>query len=102
VNEDELRDLAERTQQIHDLVSTIGWGMFVDRAHAEITKKQKAILGGNLSADDYRRDTGWVAGALAMLALPAVTAQEYQRQRQAYEEQKQVEQDEVEAYGRPS
>lgn len=90
MTEEELRDLAERTQQIGELANSIGWDLFVDRAHAEITKKQKAILSGNMDAEQYRRDTGWVAGALAMLSLPTQAREEYARARQQYEEARQA------------
>lgn len=85
MEETDLRDLAERTQEIHRLTEVLGWELFRDRAHAEIAKHQRSILSGRLSEADYRREAGWVEGALAILGLPEQTMKEFLARREAFD-----------------
>lgn len=86
MTEDELRDLAERTQQISEMAESHAWELFKDRAQVEIISHQKRILGGRLSEESYRREAGWIDGALAVLSLPTQINQEYLRIRAQLEE----------------
>ena len=84
MNDDEFRDLIERTHAIQELTRTPGWQYLVDRAHASIAPRQKAVLDGNpKNMEDYRRATGWIDGALAVLDIPAVVAREIDAERRA-------------------
>lgn len=85
MNEDELRDLAERTQEIHRITEVLGWELFVDRAKHEIAKHQQLILSGRLEQDEYHREAGWLQGALAMIGLPEQALKEYLSKREAFE-----------------
>jgi hypothetical protein len=77
VTDDELRDLAERTHQLVQLAKSPGWALFVDRASIEIARHQRLILGGRLDEAAYRRETGWLEGAQALLAVPEKAQSEY-------------------------
>lgn len=94
MNEDELRDLAERTQAIIEMAEGHAWALFKDRAQAEILAHQRRILSGRLSEEDYRREAGWVDGALAVLSLPTQLEHEYLGARERFEERQTVEEEE--------
>lgn len=79
MNDQEFADLAERTHQLKTLTGQTGWPMYLDRAHAEIAKHQRLILGGNLTEPEYRRETGWVQGALLILELPDQAQEELEQ-----------------------
>ena len=85
MNDDELRDLAERTQQIRDMAETGGWAMLCDRVLAEVSMHQKRILGGRLSEEEYRREAGFVEGAMSALQMPDRVLTEYLRVRERFE-----------------
>lgn len=89
MNDQEYADLAERTQQLHELTETPGWAMFLDRAGAEIGKHQRIILGGHLTEEEYRRETGWVQGATVILDLPGKA--QYELEQAATERQEENE-----------
>lgn len=88
MTEDELRDLAERTQEIHRITETLGWELFTDRVKAEVAHHQQRILGGRLDLDDYHREAGWVQGALAVLGMPEQAMKELLGARERFDEQK--------------
>jgi hypothetical protein len=70
------------------------WELLKDRAQAEIIAHRRRILSGRLSEESYRREAGWVDGALAILSLPTQINAEYLRERERFDERKTMEEDE--------
>lgn len=70
-DDDQLRELHERVAQIGEMTQHPGWGLYKDLVLAKTTARQRVILAGRLSPEDYNRETGWVAGAIAALDAPA-------------------------------
>jgi hypothetical protein len=79
---------------ISEMAETRAWELFKDRAQVEIISHQKRILAGRLSEEQYRREAGWVDGALAILSLPTQINAEYMRERERFEEAKTIGRDE--------
>ena len=75
------------------MAETHAWELFKDRAQVEILAHQKRILSGRLSEESYRREAGWVDGALAILSLPTQINQEYLRVRAQLEEEQAAEEE---------
>jgi hypothetical protein len=80
------------------MAQTLGWDLFFDRAKAEIESHQRSIMAGNLSAEDYRKESGWIQGALAVLNLPNKMRDDFQRKHAQYEEEQREAAEDVEGY----
>jgi hypothetical protein len=80
VNEDQIRDLLERADQIRSLTQHPAWALLTDFVHSQLEAKQRALLGG--MHDDllrYKFDSGWVQGAMAVLHAPDRLDEQIQR-----------------------
>lgn len=79
MNDQEFSELAERVQQIHEMTQHPGWPMLLDRATDEIGKRQDRVLTGRLTPDEYRHETGILAGMVRVFQLPIAVAEEFQQ-----------------------
>lgn len=70
MTEDDFRDLLERNQLVQELTEHAGWPLFIDRAVHTIAEKQKRVLSGRITEEEYRADTGWLEGAQYVLTVP--------------------------------
>jgi hypothetical protein len=96
LTDEEFSAYAEQVQQILTMAESSAWEMFLDRCAVVISSKQQHILSGGLDVDEYRRESGFLNGALTILRIPDLVKQEFDREllaRQA-EKAEQAEQDE--------
>lgn len=71
LDEQNLRDLIERSHQIHLLTQHPGWVYFRDYLVALTGSAQNMILSGSCKTyEDYRAKTGYVSGVRAALEAP--------------------------------
>jgi hypothetical protein len=94
VTDEEFSELAERVQQIEQMTRHAGWPLLIDRATDEIGKRQDRILGGRLELDEYRHETGILAGMLRVFQLPITVRDEFHQLAVARETAKQEGRDE--------
>lgn len=64
-----------------------GWQFFIDRAHASMYPRQKRLLNGqSATIEDYRTESGWLAGADFVLKVVEHVEAEVELARQSMKE----------------
>lgn len=91
MTDEEFADLSERVQQIHELTQHRGWDLLIDRASADLGKRQERILTGRLEPTDYQHETGIREGMLLVFRLPILVREEFETVARDREEARQVE-----------
>src|SRR4029077_13948815 len=90
LNDEDFRDVAERTSLIREMTEHPGWAMLLDRASVSLGSRQKALYQGQIeNMEDYLKQTSWLEGASFIIGLPAVVQNELNREaaeRKEYEE----------------
>ena len=77
MEDDEFRELQERSHQILALTQHPGWELLVDRATDGTWRKRELILSGNLTDhEQYKTTITWVTGAEFVLSIPSLIEQE--------------------------
>ncbi len=72
-----LRAYAEHVGALTELEQTQGWAVFVDRLRVLAGHHRAAILGGTLDPEQYKWETGWLAGAASALNVPDQVRDQY-------------------------
>jgi len=93
MDDNEFRDLQERSALIEEISRQPGWDMLVDRAHATLASVQQSILNGKLDPDDYKSRCGFVEGAFFVLHLPAKVRDELENELELRQEREQAEEE---------
>lgn len=83
MNENELRDLQERTHRIRELQRDPAWELLHDYCSTIINAKNRNLLNGNAKTiEDYRADAGWISGAMFVLKAADHLEQQLETQMQ--------------------
>lgn len=94
LSDDALRELGEAAHQLTELEQSAAFQLFAQVVAEDYATHQHRILrGAAKSMEDYRYETGYVAGAMAALKLPEQIRKRYQSEIAAREPE-QVEQSE--------
>lgn len=64
---EEAHELIELRHQLQELMSTPGWQVWRDQCQARINAKEREILAGLETLEDYRYNAGWIEGARFVL-----------------------------------
>lgn len=95
MDDNEFRDLQERSALIAEMAAHPGWTMLVDRAHATLAAKQQRILNGQLGDyTEYQKQCAYVDGALDVLHLPNRVAKELEEEMAFRDEIRKAEEEE--------
>ena len=95
MDDDEFRDLQERSALIEEISRHPGWDMLVDRAHVTLASMQQSIINGRLNRSDYKNRCGFVEGAFFVLHLPDKVRKELEEELAFREEIKRAEEEEA-------
>jgi hypothetical protein len=77
MDDDEFRELQERSQLILDLVEHPGWSLLVDRANVGLWAKQNLLIsGGAKDFEHYKTSLAWMEGAQYVLGVPSLINEE--------------------------
>ena len=87
LDEGQLRDLIERSQRIQDLTEHPGWGLFIDYLIDLSTRSQRKVVSGSCkSFEDYKYETGRIAGLVEAMEAPARLIQQVARRQELAEQ----------------
>ena len=77
MEDNEFRELQERSHLILELTSLPGWIMLMDRANEGIWAKHNLVMSGKLpNFEQYKTTIAWMDGAQYVLAVPDMVQQE--------------------------
>lgn len=77
MEDDEFRELQERSHQIIALTQHPGWALLVDRANVGLWAKHNLLVsGGAKDYEHYKTSIAWMEGAQYVLAVPTLIQEE--------------------------
>jgi hypothetical protein len=77
MEDEDFRELQERSQLILDLTAQPGWDLLTDRANVGIWAKQNLLIGGSAKDfEHYKTTIAWMEGAQYVLSVPSLIQQE--------------------------
>jgi len=92
VDDNEFRELQERSQLILDMTKHPGWQLLTDRANVGLWAKQNLLVGGGAKDfEHYKTTIAWMEGAQYVLSVPTLIEQELEIERLARYEREQEE-----------
>jgi len=96
MDDQEFRDLQERSALIEQMSEHPGWAMLIDRAHYTIGAKQQQILKGDIpDYTAYQKAVAYVEGARDVLLLPDKVARELEEEMAFRDEIRKAEEEEA-------